>query len=38
MSVPLIALNDGKQIPQVGLGSWKVKDKSEFDTAFDAGI
>ncbi|MEO6761370.1 MAG: aldo/keto reductase [Candidatus Saccharimonadales bacterium] len=32
--VPKIKLNDGNEIPQIGLGLWEVKDKSEFDTAF----
>ena len=29
MSVPDIQMNDGKTIPQVGFGLWKVKDKEE---------
>lgn len=38
MSEPLVKLSDGRQIPQVGLGLWKVKDEAEFNTAFDAGL
>jgi diketogulonate reductase-like aldo/keto reductase len=38
MKIPDIKLNDGKTIPQIGLGLWQVKDKSEFDTAFQAGL
>lgn len=36
--IPKLPLNDGRQIPQIGLGLWKVKDQAEFDTAFDAAI
>lgn len=38
MSIPNVTLSDGREIPQIGLGLWKVKDKAEFDTAFDTGI
>lgn len=38
MSLPSIRLNDGKSIPQVGLGFWQVKDQTEFNTAFEAAI
>lgn len=38
MSTHLIKLNDGNQIPQVGLGVWKVRDQTEFDTAFDTAM
>jgi diketogulonate reductase-like aldo/keto reductase len=38
MKIPDIKLNDGKTIPQIGLGLWQVKDKAEFDTAFKAGL
>jgi diketogulonate reductase-like aldo/keto reductase len=38
MSVPKITLNDGNKIPQVGLGTWQVKDQAEFDTAFSSAI
>lgn len=38
MNVPNIALNDGNQMPQIGLGLWQVKDQTEFDTAFNTGI
>ena len=37
MDAPKIKLNDGNQIPQIGLGFWKVTDKADFDTAFEAG-
>ncbi|HWB39473.1 MAG TPA: aldo/keto reductase [Candidatus Saccharimonadales bacterium] len=36
--VPNIKLPDGRSIPQIGLGLWKVKDKAEFDRSFDAGV
>jgi diketogulonate reductase-like aldo/keto reductase len=36
--VPNIKLNDGKMIPQIGLGLWQVKDQAEFDRAFDEAI
>src|ERR1700683_4737879 len=36
MSVPRLKLSNGQQIPQVGLGFWKVKDQADFKTAFDA--
>jgi diketogulonate reductase-like aldo/keto reductase len=38
VTVPKIKLNDGNEIPQVGLGVWKVKDKNEFDTALETAI
>ena len=38
MSIPDIKLSDGRRIPQIGLGLWKVKDEAEFDTAFEAGL
>lgn len=31
-------LNTGAQIPQVGLGLWKIKDKEQFNEAFTAAI
>jgi diketogulonate reductase-like aldo/keto reductase len=37
-AIPNVKLNDGHQIPQIGLGLWLVKDKSEFDRAFDVAI
>lgn len=33
-----IKLSDGSKIPQIGLGLWKVKDESEFKTAFEVAI
>jgi len=38
MDIPTIKLADGAEIPQVGLGFWKVKDEAEFNTSFEAGI
>jgi diketogulonate reductase-like aldo/keto reductase len=38
MSVPLIGMDDGHKIPQIGLGLWQVKDQTEFNTAFQTGI
>lgn len=36
MAVPAIKLTSGHQIPQIGLGLWKVKDKAQFNGAFQA--
>ncbi len=38
MDVPSIKLSKDHNIPQVGLGLWKVKDEAEFKTAFEAGL
>ncbi len=38
IQVPNIKLSDGKEVPQVGLGLWKVKDQADFDTSFDAAV
>lgn len=38
MSVPDMDMPDGQQLPQIGLGLWKVKDQAEFNTAFETGI
>lgn len=38
MKIPSIKLADGRQIPQIGLGLWKVKDQQQFDTGFEAAI
>lgn len=35
---PNITLSDGRDIPQIALGLWKVQDQTEFDRAFDAAI
>lgn len=35
---PRVVLGDGPEIPQVGLGLWKVKDQAEFDTSFKAAL
>jgi diketogulonate reductase-like aldo/keto reductase len=31
-------MNDGNKIPQVGLGFWQVKNRAEFNTAFETAI
>ena len=36
--IPDIKLADGRKIPQIGLGLWKVRDQAEFDTAFETAI
>ncbi len=36
--IPLIALNNGLQIPQLGLGVWQTKDGTEVITAIEAAI
>ena len=33
-----IRLSDGREIPQVGLGLWKVQDETEFKRSFDAAL
>lgn len=38
MNIPTVKLNDGKLIPQIGLGLWQVKDSAEFDVAFEAAV
>jgi diketogulonate reductase-like aldo/keto reductase len=38
MNSPSLALSDGHQIPQIGLGLWQVKDQEQFDAAFQAAI
>jgi diketogulonate reductase-like aldo/keto reductase len=38
MKIPKLIMNDGNQIPQIGLGLWQVKDRAEFDTAFNTAI
>src|SRR5579872_6054279 len=38
MTVPSIKLADGYQIPQVGLGLWKVTNPTDFKRAFDSAI
>jgi diketogulonate reductase-like aldo/keto reductase len=35
---PSTKLNDSREIPQVGLGLWKVTDKTAFDRAFTAAL
>jgi len=36
--VPCIQLNDGREIRQIGLGLWKVKDEAEFTVSFEAAV
>src|SRR5579884_1859895 len=36
--VPLLKLRDGRQIPQIGLGTWQSTDPTNFREAFDAAI
>lgn len=36
--IPSIKLTNGRTIPQVGLGLWKIKDQAQFNTAFGAAI
>ncbi len=38
MSTPNVQLADGNKIPQIGLGTWKITDQREFNTAFYAAI
>lgn len=38
MNVPQLKLNDGHKIPQIGLGTWKIKDEAEFRTAFESAM
>lgn len=33
-----LKIGDGREIPQVGLGLWKVKDQAEFNATFKAGV
>jgi diketogulonate reductase-like aldo/keto reductase len=36
--IPDIKLNDGRQISQIGLGLWKVKDEAEFNRSFQTAV
>jgi diketogulonate reductase-like aldo/keto reductase len=38
MDILDLGLNNGRKIPQIGLGLWKVKDEIDFSKAFSAGI
>ncbi|HUY85008.1 MAG TPA: aldo/keto reductase [Candidatus Dormibacteraeota bacterium] len=38
MDIPNVKLSNGRQIPQVGLGLWKVKEPEEFKIAFGTAI
>jgi methylglyoxal/glyoxal reductase len=38
VSVPERKLADGHSIPQVGLGTWRLKDESEIDRSFETAI
>lgn len=36
VNVPSMKLNDGKQMPQVGFGLWKVPNESAADIVYNA--
>lgn len=38
MKIPELKLVDKQEIPQIGLGLWKVKDADQFQVAFDAAV
>jgi diketogulonate reductase-like aldo/keto reductase len=38
MSIPTVELANGVQIPQFGLGTWKVTDQAEYETMFKAAV
>ena len=38
MKVPDLKLNDGNQIPQIGLGLWNIKKQAQFNLAFNMAI
>jgi diketogulonate reductase-like aldo/keto reductase len=38
MTIPSVKLENGVEIPQIGLGLWQVKDQAELDTAFKAAV
>lgn len=38
MSIPTLILANGVEIPQFGLGTWKVTDETEYQTMFDAAV
>ncbi|MDB5170718.1 MAG: Aldo/keto reductase [Candidatus Saccharibacteria bacterium] len=38
MDVPALALPNGQQVPQIGLGLWKVQDDQQFKAGFQAAI
>lgn len=38
MNVPELKLTDGRKIPQVGMGTWKISERSVYDKAFDAAL
>lgn len=38
MKVPELKMADGHRIPQVGLGVWRVKDKTDFNTSFETAV
>lgn len=38
MPVPQVKLNDGNDIPQIGLGLWQITDEKDFKQAFNAAI
>jgi len=38
LKIPRLSLADKQQIPQIGLGTWKVKDKTQFMAGFNVAI
>jgi methylglyoxal/glyoxal reductase len=38
MSIPDITLNNGNKIPQLGLGTWQIKDQDVYNKAFKAAV
>jgi diketogulonate reductase-like aldo/keto reductase len=38
VEVPVIKLNNGKEIPQLGLGLWQVKDEEQLKIAFNTAV
>ena len=38
MTIPTVQLANGVEIPQLGLGTWKVTDQAEFDKMFGAAV
>lgn len=38
MTTPSIRLNNGNQIPVLGLGLWQIKDEKQFNASFEAAI
>ncbi len=38
MTIPALDLPGGSRIPQIGLGTWQVKDQAEFNTSFESAV